>query len=267
MNNRYKNTEAYLFSHIRSALALFKKETRRIFRIWPQTLIPPAITATLYFTIFGQVIGKHLNDIQGVSYIQFIIPGLIMLNIILSSYNNVVSSFFSAKFQRSIEELLVSPISYTVIVLGYVAGGVTRGLLNGIIVMFISFMFAQNHIHNIFLVFIVAFFASVLFSLAGLLNAIFAKKFDDISIFPTFILSPLIYLGGVFYSVHLLPTFWRKISFLNPILYIINAFRYAFLGVSDIPIVVALVCTILMIFALFTTCVLLLQKGHGIYNR
>ena len=210
------------------------KEIRRFLRIWPQTLLPPAITMTLYFVIFGHLIGPRIGEIGGFSYIQFMVPGLIMMAVITNAYSNVVSSFYGAKFQHSVEELLVSPVPNYVILLGFVVGGVARGLCVGAMVTMLSLGFTELHLHSLVVTVVTILLTSVLFSLGGFINAVFANSFDDISIVPTFVLTPLIYLGGVFYSVDMLPEFWRNVSYLNPILYMVNAFRQGLLGVSDV---------------------------------
>ncbi len=244
--------------------SIFTKEVTRYFRIWVQTLLPPAITMSLYFVIFGNLIGSRIGQMNGVSYMEYITPGIIMMSVITNSYSNVVSSFFSAKFQRHIEELLVAPVPNIIILLGYVGGGVSRGLLTGLIVTFISLFFVDLSIHNFFVIFVVILLTSTLFSLGGLINAVFAKKFDDISIVPTFILTPLTYLGGVFYSISLLPDFWQSVSMANPILYMVNAFRYGFLGQSDITLEIAFVVIIGFISALFVFAMYLLNTGKGL---
>lgn len=215
------------------------KEIIRWTRIWSQTLLPPAITMTLYFVIFGNLIGSRVGEMDGFGYMEYIVPGLIMMSVITNSYGNVVSSFFSAKYQRSIEEMMVSPVSNWVILFGYVGGGVLRGLLTGFIVTIIASFFVDLKIYNYFVVISVVFLTSVLFAIGGFINAVFARKFDDVAIVPTFILTPLTYLGGVFYSISLLPEFWQGVSKANPIIYMVNAFRYGFLGASDIAIEVA----------------------------
>jgi len=244
-------------------LTLMKREVIRVFRIWPQTLLPSVMTTTLYFLIFGNFIGSRLGTLQGVSYIDYIIPGLIMMSVITTSYSNVSSTFFSAKFQRNIEELLVSPMKNSTMLWGFVSGGVIRGCLVGTLVTIVSLIFSPLHIYDIGLVIFVMILTSILFALGGFLNALYANKFDDISIIPTFILSPLTYLGGVFYSISLLPDFWRKASLFNPILYIVNVFRYGFLGISDIPIYTALLCLIVSIAILWRAIMFMLSKGVG----
>lgn len=243
---------------------IVRKEVMRVLRIWPQTLFPPVITQALYFLIFGKFIGSQISDIHGISYMAFIIPGLVMMSVINSSFMNVVSSFFSSKFQRSIEELLVSPASNEVIIAGYVTGGVVRGMIVGFLVFLVSIFFTQPKIYNVGIVFSFILLTAIVFALGGLLNAIFAKKFDDISIFPTFILTPLIYLGGVFYSINSLPPFWRALSKFNPVLYMVNGFRYGFHGFSDVNVLVSFM--ILVVFAVILTVVnlVLLARGTGL---
>jgi len=243
---------------------LVRRELTRIFRIWPQTLIPPVITMTLYFVIFGNLIGPRIGNIGEYTYIEYIVPGLIMMSVITSSYANVVSSFFGAKFQRNIEELLIAPISNWVIIWGHVSGGMVRGLLVGILVTIVALFFTNLTIHHIGTTLIIVLLTSILFSLGGFINAIFARKFDDISIVPTFILTPLTYLGGVFYSITLLPTFWQNISLVNPILYMVNTFRYGLLGVTDIPVKTAITLVIGFTLLLYFFCLHLLNKGTGL---
>lgn len=240
------------------------KEVSRFTRIWVQTILPPAISTTLYFVIFGNLIGSRIGTMGGFSYINYIAPGIIMMAVINNSYANVVSSFFSAKFQRHIEEMLVAPIPNFIILAGYITGGVTRGMMVGIVVTLVALCFTELRVNNLFITFSVVLMTSTLFSLGGLINAIFADKFDDISIIPTFVLTPLIYLGGVFYSIELLPEFWQTVSAFNPILYMVNAFRYGLLGVSDISITMAFIIIALFIISLFTVALYLLSKGIGI---
>lgn len=245
---------------------LVVKEVSRFTRIWPQTLLPPAITMALYFVIFGNLIGPRIGEMGGYPYVQYIAPGIIMMAIINNSYANVVSSFFGAKFQKHIEEILVSPMPDYLILIGYITGGVTRGLLVGLIVTLVASIFTEISIHHAFVMVSVVLLTSILFSMGGMLNAIFAKKFDDISIIPTFVLTPLTYLGGVFYSIDLLPDFWQKVSMLNPILYMVNAFRYGLLGVSDINIVHAMLMIVIFTIILGCLCLYLLRSGIGIKN-
>ena len=242
-------------------LTILVKEVRRFVRIWPQTLVPPAITVALYYVIFGSLIGSRIGPMGGFDYMQFVVPGLIMMAVITNSYANVVSSFFGAKFQHSIEELLVSPTPNWVILLGFTIGGVARGLCVGLIVTVLSLAFTQLHVEHPLLTVLVVFLTAVLFSMAGLINAVFANSFDDISIVPTFILTPLTYLGGVFYSIDLLPPFWRAVSQANPILHMVNAFRYGVLGVSDVHVGTARGRICLFIAAGWFYCLHLLNSG------
>lgn len=239
------------------------KEIRRFTRIWPQTLLPPGITMALYFVIFGNLIGNRIGEMDGYAYIDYIVPGLIMMSVITNSYSNVVSSFFSTKFQRSIEELMVAPVSPHVILLGYTFGGVARGLAVGLIVTLMSLFFTRLQVQHLGLTIVVVFFTSLVFALGGFINAVFARTFDDISIIPTFVLTPLTYLGGVFYSISMLPEFWQKVSLINPILHMVNAFRYGILGVSDIPIEVALVLMVVFVAVLYSVSYWLLLRGIG----
>lgn len=241
-----------------------RRETTRIFRIWMQTLVPPVITMTLYFVIFGSFIGSQLRSIDGYDYMAFIAPGLIMMSIITNSYTNTVSSFFSTKFQRNIEELLVSPTPNPVIILGFVSGGMVRGMSVGFLVSLVSLFFVRLPLHNIFYILLFALLTSFVFSLAGMINGIFARKFDDISIIPTFVITPLTYLGGVFYSISLLPDFWQTVSRANPIIYMVDGFRYGFLGSSDINVFNGIAMLIFFSVALFSANLYLLKKGIGI---
>lgn len=242
------------------------KEVSRFTRIWIQTILPPAISMALYFLIFGNLIGPRIGMMSGFSYIEFIAPGLIMMSIINNSYANVVSSFFGAKFQRHIEEMLVAPIPDFVILSGYITGGVARGALVGIVVTLVAMFFTRLSIHHLGVVIAVVLLTSILFSLGGFINGIFARKFDDISIIPTFILTPLIYLGGIFYSINLLPEFWQTVSKFNPILYMVNAFRYGLLGVSDVDLMFAFTIITLFIVILFIFSLYLMKIGKGIRN-
>jgi ABC-2 type transport system permease protein len=242
-------------------LTIVIKEVRRFVRIWPQTLVPPAITVALYYVIFGSLIGSRIGPMGGFDYMQFVVPGLIMMAVITNSYANVVSSFFGAKFQHSIEELLVSPTPNWIILLGFTLGGVARGLCVGLIVTLLSLAFTHLHVEHLLLTMLVVFLTAVLFSMAGLINAVFANSFDDISIVPTFVLTPLTYLGGVFYSIELLPPFWRAVSQANPILHMVNAFRYGVLGVSDVHVGTALGMICLFIAAGWFYCLHLLNSG------
>ncbi len=244
--------------------SILTKETQRFLRIWIQTLVPPAITISLYFIIFGSLIGSRIGEMGGFDYMSFIVPGLIMMTVITNSYSNVASSFFSAKWQRNIEEMLVAPVPNWVIVAGYVGGGMARGILVGLIVTSVSLLFVDIKIHNIWVIIATVSLTSATFSLGGLINAIFANSFDDISIIPTFVLTPLTYLGGVFYSISLLPEFWQGVSQINPIVYMVNAFRYGFLGISDVSIVTAFLVIGFFIITLFTIAMTLINKGIGL---
>jgi ABC-2 type transport system permease protein len=245
---------------------ILTKEIRRFTRIWIQTLLPPAITMALYFVIFGSLIGSRIGSMQGFSYMQFVVPGLIMMSVITNSYSNVVSSFFGIKFQRSIEELLIAPVPNWIILLGFVAGGVVRGLLVGTMVTLLSLFFTKLQVQHIGVMMAAVLLTSILFSLAGLINAVYAKSFDDISIVPTFILTPLTYLGGVFYSIDLLPTFWQYVSQANPILYMVNAFRYGVLGVSDVNITFAFSMIVFFIVTAAAYSMHLLTHSKGLRN-
>lgn len=247
-----------------SFITIVKREARRSLRVWPQSFLPSVITTILYFIIFGRVIGSRVGAMGGFSYTQYIAPGLIMMQIITSSYSSSVSGFFVAKFQRQIQELIVSPTSAVTLLLGYMMGGMVRGLLVGVIVAIIALCFTHLHIYNFLVLIGIVILSASLFSLAGLLNAIYARTFDDITIVPTFILTPLTYLGGVFYSLNLLPKFWQMLSLVNPIVYIINAFRYGFLGLADASIVLAFVLTVLFNVILFVCTYYLIQKGSGL---
>jgi ABC-2 type transport system permease protein len=253
-----------MFNYSVALKSVLIKECTRFLRIWVQTLVPPAITMTLYFVIFGSLIGSRIGEMGGFDYMAFIVPGLIMMSVITNSYSNVASSFFSAKFQRNIEELLVAPVPNYIIVMGYVGGGMLRGLLVGIIVTCVSMFFVDIQIHNYFILFITVLLTAMVFALAGLINALFAKTFDDISIIPTFVLTPLTYLGGVFYSLSLLPEFWQGVSQVNPIVYMVNAFRYGFLGVSDVDLTFAFTMIITFVVAFFSIAMYLINKGTGI---
>lgn len=240
------------------------REILRFSRIWIQTVLPPMITTALYFIIFGNLIGSQIGDMNGYRYIDYIVPGLILMSVITNSYANVVSSFFGSKFQKNIEEMLISPVPNYLILTGFVAGGVARGLTVGVAVTIVSFFFSEIHIYNFWVIISTALITSILFSLGGFINGVFAKTFDDISIIPTFVLTPLTYLGGIFYTISMLPEFWQDVSLLNPILYMVNAFRYGFLGVSDINLLTSYAITLIFIVIMFAGCVRLLNKGYGI---
>ena len=254
----------FLQAHWVAFSTIVIREVGRILRIWGQTLVPPAITMTLYFLIFGNLIGARIGQMGEFRYIEFIVPGLVMMSVIQNAYGNVSSSFFGSKFGRYVEELMVSPTPSFVILAGYVAGGVVRGLLVGVIVTLISLFFTKLSVAHPLITFITVFLTAIVFSLAGFVNAVYARKFDDIAIIPTFILTPLTYLGGVFYSVSMLPPFWAKLSYLNPILYMVEAFRYGILGASDVSIGLALGITVTIMVALALLCLTLLERGTGL---
>jgi len=243
---------------------LLGKEIKRFLRIWIQTILPSAITVALYIVIFGNFIGSRILPIQGYSYLQYIIPGLIMMAVINNSYANVVSSFYSARFQKNIEEILISPMPNSLLLLGFVLGGVVRGILVAIVVIGISLLFTHLYVYSIFQVCVIAILSATLFSLAGFTNGLFAKNFDDTSFITTFVLTPLIYLGGVFYSINLLPPFWKSVSLFNPILYIVDTFRHAILGVSDINVTLSFFYIFLLVIFLFFINLYMLKKGIGI---
>lgn len=240
------------------------KEIKRFLRIWVQTILPSAITMSLYFIIMGKFIGSQINDIQGFSYIEFIAPGLIMMGIITNSYANSVSSFYSSKFQRHIEEMLVSPMPNYIIIIGFMLGGITRGVIVGAAVTIVALFFTHLQVHDPGLVFVTTILTAALFSLAGIINGIFANSFDDISIIPTFVLTPLTYLGGVFFSIGMLPPFWQSVSLANPILYMVNSFRLGILGITDVSLIIAMTVIIGFLITLFLICLYLLNKGIGI---
>lgn len=242
-------------------MTIVRKEIKRYLRIWTQTLLPSAITMSLYFVIFGSLIGSRIGEMGGFTYMQFVVPGLIMMAIVTNSYSNVVSSFFGSKFNHSVEELLVSPTPNYIILLGYIVGGISRGLLVAVVVTTVSLFFTRLQIHSPVVVVLVVLMTSTLFALAGFINAVYANNFDDISIIPTFVLTPLIYLGGVFYSMDLLPDFWAGVSKLNPLVYVVNAFRYGVLGVSDVSLPFAFGMIALFTVLAFTYSMHLLNSG------
>lgn len=245
-------------------LTILNKEVYRFMRIWTQTLLPPVITMSLYFLIFGKFIGSQLRDVEGYRYIQYIVPGLVMMAMMTNSYSNTSTSFFLTKFNKSIEEMLVSPMSNLIILIGYTLGGTVRGLCVGTLVLFVSYLFAHIPLQHVFIVISMAVLATTVFSLGGLINAIFARRFDDIAFVPTFVLTPLTYLGGVFYSISQLPAPWHAISFFNPILAMVDTFRYGLLGISDINILTGFALVIFLFLALFFFAWYLLNKGIGI---
>jgi len=241
-----------------------RKETVRILRIWMQTIVPPVISMTLYFVIFGNLIGRRIGEMGGFDYMQYMAPGLIMMSVISNSYGNVVSSFFGAKFQGHLQEMIVAPMHTWVIILGHVVGGVFRGLTVGVVVTVVALFFTKVEVQHPLIAISILVLTSVVFSLGGMINAIFATKFDDVSIIPTFVLGPLTYLGGVFYTTALLPDFWAKVSAFNPILYMVNGFRYGMLGVSDIDIGMAFTVILVFLVLAFSVCYYLISRGIGI---
>ncbi len=242
------------------------KEVRRFLRIWIQTILPSAITMSLYFIIIGKFIGSQIDDIEGYTYIEFIAPGLIMMGIITNSYANSVSSFYSSKFQRNIEEMLVSPMPNYIIIIGFMLGGIARGASVGVAVTLVALFFTDLQIHNLSIVIATTILTAALFSVAGIINAVFANSFDDISIIPTFVLTPLTYLGGVFFSLEMLPKFWQTVSLANPIIYMINSFRLGILGITDVSLMKAMIIITGFLITLFLICLYLLNKGIGLRN-
>ncbi|MHA3225373.1 ABC transporter permease [Globicatella sulfidifaciens] len=254
-----------MFSLYFTALkSLVMKETNRYLRIWVQTLVPPVITTSLYFIIFGKMIGGRIGEMGGFSYMEFIVPGLIMMSSITSSYANVSSSFFSQKLQKNIEELLVAPVPTHVIIWGFVLGGVGRSLIVASLVTMVSLFFVPLHVHSWLVIVMTILMTAILFSLAGLINGVFARSFDDVSIVPTFVLQPLTYLGGVFYAISMLPPFWQAVSKINPIVYMISGFRYGFLGIGDVPIAMSITILIIFIAVLYSLAYYLVDRGIGL---
>jgi len=243
---------------------IVRKEITRILRIWGQTIVPPAITMMLYFIIFGELIGARIGEMGGFSYMQYIVPGLVIMSVITNSYGNMVSSFFGAKFSKHIEELLISPLPNWVILAGYMTGALTRGMIVGVVVMAVSLLFTRIEVQHPLVMLSIMILTAMVFALAGMVNAIFAQSFDDIAIIPTFVLAPLTYLGGVFYSIALLPEFWQKVSVINPILYMVNGFRYGMLGVSDVSLAATYGVILVAGALLFSWCLILLNRGTGL---
>ncbi len=243
---------------------IVRREIIRMFRVWPQTFLPSIITTSLYFLIFGKFIGAQVANIGDHTYMQYIVPGLVMMAVITSSYMNVVSSFYGAKFMKSLEELIVAPVSYSVMIAGFVSGGVLRGVLTGLLILLESLFFTHIYIVHIWAIIFFMIVTSVVFSLAGLVNAIYARNFDHTTIVITFILTPLTYLGGVFYSVNMLSTFWQEVSLVNPILYMVNGFRYGFLGVSDIAIYTSLLLASAFALLFYLWTIYLFKSGRAI---
>jgi len=248
-----------------SFYTILRKDIVRIFRIWPQTFLPSVITSVLYFLVFGTILGTRIGDVGGFSYMQFVVPGLVMLSVVTNSFSNVATTFFQAKFfSRNIDEILVSPTPPWILIAGYVSGGVVRGVVIGILVLLVSLFFAPLPLTNPFVIFLFLVLSSLLFSLAGLVNGIFAKNFDGITIVPTFVLTPLVYLGGVFYSVHDLPALWQTITYFNPIFYLINGFRWGFMGISDISLTMSVSVLFALISVLIAANWYLIKTGLGL---
>jgi len=252
--------------HYIALKTIVRKETSRIMRIWSQTLLPPLITQTLYFVIFGKFIGSQVKAINGISYMEFIVPGLVMMAVISNAYGNVVASFYGAKFQRNIEEILVSPTPEWIMIAGYVLGGVVRGVVVGIMVFLVSLFFAHPVITHWWAIIVFTLLSSVVFSLAALINGLFARNFDEVAFFQNFILTPFIYLGGVFYSIHNLPPLWQKASLYNPLVYMVNGFRYGFFGFSDVNPGLCLVILVILTIILGAINLVLFKKGIGLKN-
>ena len=240
------------------------KDLKRIFRIWPQTFLPAIITTSLYFLIFGKFIGSQISNVSGYSYMQYIVPGLVMMAVITSAYTNVVFSYFGSKFQKNLEEILVAPVAYPTIILGFILGGILRAIITGSLILIVSMFFTNIMISHLWAIIFFMLSTSMMFSLAGLINGIYAKSFDDTAIAATFVLTPLTYLGGIFYSIHMLPTFWQSISFANPILYMINGFRYGFLGVTDVSILYCALITITFSIVFFLWAIYLFKTKRAV---
>ncbi len=243
---------------------IVRKEMVRLFRIWSQTLLPPVITSALYFLIFGKFVGSQIPDMAGMSYMEFIVPGMVMMAVINNSFMNTAFSFYAAKFQRTLEEILVSPTPYLIVVLGQITSGVLRGLVTAVLIVLCALFFTPLAIHSVVWTLVFALLSATLFSLAGLLNGAFADSFDTVSIVPTFVLTPLAYLGGVFYSIDMLPSFWQTVSLFNPIVYMIDGFRYGILGVAHVSLWASLLVLMVMIVSLVYANYLVFRHGKGL---
>ena len=247
-----------------SYYTIVRKEVMRLFRIWTQTFLPPVITTTLYFVIFGKFVGSQIKPVDGITYMQFIVPGLVMMSVIMQSFMNAAFTFYMAKFQKTLEEIQVSPTPYLIVILGHVSAAVMRGMITAVIILCVALFFTPIDVHSYFLTILFIFLSSVLFSLAGLLNGVFATSFDTVQIFPTFVLTPLTYLGGVFYSIHLLPPVWQVISYANPIVYMINGFRYGLLGVSDTSVWASFAVLVGLVVVLIYANYYVFRTGKGL---
>lgn len=247
-----------------SYYTIVRKEVVRLFRIWTQTFLPPVITTTLYFVIFGKFVGSQVKPIDGVTYMQFIVPGLVMMSVIMQSFMNAAFTFYMAKFQKTLEEVQVSPTPYLLIILGHVSAAVIRGVLTALIILGVALFFTPIHVHSYLLTFVFILLSSILFSLAGLLNGVFANSFDTVQIFPTFVLTPLTYLGGVFYSIKLLPEVWQYVSYANPIVYMINGFRYGLLGIADTSVWTSFIILVGLVLALTGANYYVFKTGRGL---
>ena len=245
---------------------LIRRELVRMFRIASQVFLPPVITTLLYFLIFGTVIGNRIGIIQGISYAAFIAPGLIMMAVITNAYSNVSTSLFSVRFQRSIEEMLVSPMHYSLLLLGYTLSGVLRGVIVAALVYLVAYFFLDVEFSRLPMTLLVVILVAALFSLAGFTNGMLARTFDDVALVPTFILAPLTYLGGVFYATSMLPVFWQKVSYFNPIFYMVNALRQAMIGHQEINMTLAMGIICLMLVCLTVLNLVLLKKGVGLHD-
>ena len=243
---------------------ILRKEITRFIRIWPQTILPSIVTVSLYFLIFGAFLGPKIGEVSGFTYMEFVIPGLVMLGVVTNSFSNVASSFFSSKFQKNIEELLISPTPGYVVIAGYAAGGVLRGLIVGTLVAIVAFIFSGISVFSYFIIMAFMAMTAALFSVAGFINGMLAKKFDSITVVPVFVLTPLIYLGGVFYQIDFLPQFWQTVSKINPMFYIISGFRYGFLGISEVNILSSALILLLFTTAFTMLSYYLFKKGYGL---
>ncbi len=248
-----------------SFYTIVRKDTVRMFRIWPQTFLPALVTSALYFLIFGAFLGSRIGEVHGVSYIMFVVPGLVMLSVVMNAYSNVAFVMFASKFfARNIDEILVSPTPPWVLVAGYITGGVVRGVITGLLVLLVSLLFTDLVVANVLVIALFLILTSLIFALGGLVNGVYAKSMDGISIVPTFVLTPLVYLGGVFYSAQTLPGIWGTLTKFDPIFYIVNGFRYGFLGFSDISLWTSLAVLIVLALLLLGIAIYLIRTGLGL---